>query len=188
MDALILVVVAGCALAGGVWGVIRLGAWIVALVVALAGGRWAGPPVASLLAGGDTPSPWLSAAGVALAAASAAGLVLLAGHGLRQGAAKAHLGCVDRLAGALAAGGVALALTAVLLALAGESGYHPASTWAQRLQQAGRGILVLPNRRAVEAPGDRRADYWSRSNPAPNAMPSNATKNGQQPQNVGPSW
>ncbi len=152
VDVLILVVVGGCALAGGFTGVIRLGAWIMALVGAVAAGRWAGPATAQLLAGGDAPSPWLKAAGVALVAATAAGLVLLAGRGLRHGAARLHLGWLDRLAGALAAGGVALALTAVLLALAAQSGYHPPSPWAQRLQEAGRGLLVLPQRGAEETP------------------------------------
>lgn len=152
MDVLILVIVAGCALAGGFWGAVRLGAGVVALVVAVAAGRWAGPSAASLLAGGDAPSPWLTAAGVALAAMAAGGLVLLAGRGLRQGLTKAHLGCTDRFAGALAAAGAALALSAVLLALAGESGYHPASPWSQRLQQAGGDLLALPNERAEDAP------------------------------------
>lgn len=152
VDVLILVVVAGCALAGGFWGIIRLGAGVVALVVAVAAGRWAGPSAAALLAGGGTPSPGLSAAGVALAATTAGGLVLLAGRGLRLGLEKARLGCVDRAAGALAAAGAALALIAVLLALAGESGYRPASPWAQRLQQIGRDIMVLPQARIEEPP------------------------------------
>ncbi len=151
VDILILVIVAGCALAGGFWGAVRLGAGVVALVVAVAAGRWAGPSAASLLAGGDAPSPWLTAGGMALAAMAAGGLVLLAGRGLRQGLTKAHLGCVDRLAGALAAAAAALALSAVLLALAGESGYHPAAPLSQRLQQVGRDILFLPHERAEEA-------------------------------------
>ena len=151
MDVLILVTAAGCALAGAFWGAVRLGAAVVALVVGVAAGRWAGPPAAALLAAGGTPSPWLKATGVALVAVVGGGLVLLAGRGLWQGLTKVHLGCVDRLLGALATAAIALALSAVLLALAGESGYRPTTPWSERLQHAGRVLLVLPEKRAEES-------------------------------------
>lgn len=152
VDVLILIVVLGCALAGGFWGVVRLSAWVVAMAAAVGAGRWAGPPAARLLAGGDVPSTWVTAAGVALAAGAAVGLVLVAGRGVRQALAKSRLGCVDRIAGALAASGTALALSAVLLALAGESGFHPTSPWSQRLQQLGRDLLVLHQDQAEQSP------------------------------------
>lgn len=148
MDFFIAVVVLGCALAGGFWGAVRLSAWIVALAAAGFAGRWAGPAAASLLTSGSDPPLWARIAGVTLVAAVAAGLVLVAGRGLRHGLEKARLGCADRFVGALAAGSTALALAALLLALAGESGYSPQSRGAQRLQQVGRDALKLHHYRA----------------------------------------
>lgn len=144
-------------MAGAFWGAVRLSAAVVALAVGVAAARWAGPPAAALLAAGDTPSPWLTAAGVALVAVAAGGLVLLAGRGVRQGLKKVRLRWVDRLLGALATAAISLALSAVLLALAGESGYRPATPWAQRLQHAGSALLVLPQEPAEEAPSRGRA-------------------------------
>lgn len=143
VDILIAVVVFGCALAGGFLGAVRLGAWALALAAAGLAGRWAGPAAAALLAGGGDPSPWAKAGGVALVAASTAVLVLVAGRGLRLGLETIRLGWVDRLGGSLVAGGTALALTALLLALAGEGGYSPRSGGAQHLQQVGRQVLML---------------------------------------------
>lgn len=143
MDLLILVVVLGCALAGAFAGLVRLAAWLVAVVAAVGAGRWAGPAAAALMAGNSAPSPWLIAGGAVVTGAIAGGLVLLAGRGLRQALKKVHLGCLDAAAGGLAAGATALALAAVLLALAGQSGYRPAGSYAQRLQDLGRDLLVL---------------------------------------------
>jgi len=143
VDIVIAVVVLGCALAGGFLGAVRLGAWILALTAAGFAGRWAGPAAATLLAGGGDPSPAAKAGGAVLAAASAAVLVLVAGRGLRLGLEKIRLGWADRLGGALVAGVMALALTAMLLALAGEGGFSPHSSGAQRLQQVGRQVLML---------------------------------------------
>ncbi len=149
VDILIAVVVIGCALAGGFWGAVRLAAWIFALAAAGFAGRWAGPATAALVAGGGDPPPGAKAGGAVLAAASAAVVVLIAGRGLRLGLEKIRLGWVDRLGGALVAGGAALALTALLLALAGERGYSPPASGAQRLQQVGRQVLMLQQENVI---------------------------------------
>lgn len=143
MDLFLLVIVLGCALAGGFAGATRLVAWILAVGAAVAAGRWAGPSAAALLAGEGSPSWWLIAASVVVTSFAAAGLVWVAGRGLRRALEAMHLGCLDRAAGSLAAAATALALTAVLLALAGESGYRPDSPWAAQLQELGRTLLLL---------------------------------------------
>lgn len=143
MDLVIAIVILGCTLAGGFVGAVRLSAWVLALTAAGFAGRWAGPPAAALLAGGGDPSPWAKAGGLALVAASTAVLVLVAGRGLRLGLEKIRLGWADRLGGALVAGLMALALTAMLLALAGEGGYSPRARGAQRLQLVGRQVLMM---------------------------------------------
>jgi uncharacterized membrane protein required for colicin V production len=166
VDVLLAVVVVGCALAGAFWGAVRMAAGLAAAVAAVAAGRFAGAPAARLLTSAPQPGAGAHLAGVALVAIVAAGVVLLAGRGLRRGLVAVHLSCLDRLAGAVLAGVLAVVVLAALLGLAAQGGYEPRGAWSARLAHTGLEGLALQRQRSSSTPS---------STPAP------ATSNGQHP-------
>jgi len=167
MDAVILILVCGCAAVGLFWGAVRIASYVAAPLAALAAGRWAGPAAAELISGGTAPgfgAKVLSTAGVALLAAA---VVLLAGLGLRRAFTALHISWIDRLVGMLLAGGGAALVMALLLGLAAAKGHPPTDVLASRLAHAGESILALhplPN-----------------SSASPSSTPSTPTRSGQHP-------
>ncbi|HUK11814.1 MAG TPA: CvpA family protein [Thermoanaerobaculaceae bacterium] len=167
LDPIILLVVAGCAIAGLVSGAIRLVTWIAAVVAAVVAGHWAGPGAASLLLNEPAPGD-----GARLAVSLAVGLVAallvwFAGLGLRRGLAAVHLGCLDRIVGMTLAAATATALLALLLGLAALGGHPPTSPLAARLAAAARPALE-PHSSLI-------------SNAIPTSRPTIPTNSGQHP-------
>jgi uncharacterized membrane protein required for colicin V production len=167
MDVVILVVVCGCAIVGLWWGVVRMAAWVLAVIAALAAGRWAGPAAADLIAGGGAPGSGTRLFATAVAALLAAVLVLLAGLGIRRALKALHLSWLDRLAGMVIGGGGAALILALLLALAASRGHQPAGVWAARLTHAGERVLGLHSLPSSSA--------------TPSSTPSTPTSSGQHP-------
>jgi len=166
MDVVLVVVCACCALAGMFWGAVRITATALAAVGAVVAVRFAAPPAAVLVAGGE-PGPAarvIAAVGVALLAA---GLVLLAGRGLRKGLEAVRLGWLDRILGGAVAAAAALLVATLLLALAAAGGHPPRGRWAGALAAFGQTALELHSRPSSSA--------------APSSTPSTPTNSGQQP-------
>ncbi len=167
VDLVVVLVVAGCAVAGAIAGAIRMATLAAAVVAAVLAGRWAGPPAVRLLSGAPEPGRGEQVLAVAAVAILAAVLVWLAGLGLRRGMRALHLGWVDRVAGLAAGGGAAVAVLALLLGLAALGGHRPSSPWASRLADAGAGLLAAQKNSARSA--------------SPSSTPSAPTSRGQQP-------
>ncbi|MGE5237138.1 MAG: CvpA family protein [Acidobacteriota bacterium] len=143
MDVIIGLVIAGCAIAGALWGAIRLASIALALAAAVLAGRLLGPMMTPLVASlGDFHGQQRLLATVA-AALVAAAVVLIAGRGLRKGLEALHLSCLDRIAGALVGGGGAALLLAIGLAVAAGAGKVPDTPWALGLAGAGKVLLAL---------------------------------------------
>lgn len=141
MDIAILLIIVGCALAGVVWGAVKIASVAVALTAAIIAGRFAGGPIAQLIAKGPQPDSGehaLATIGVGLVAFI---LVALAGRGLRRALQALHMTWLDRIAGAFVAGGGAAVTIAVLLAFASQGGWNPPTPWALALAGVGRTAL-----------------------------------------------
>lgn len=162
-----MVVAAGCAVLGGVWGVVRMVSTVGALVGGVLAGRIAGPPLA-IWAFGPT-APLLPKVLASLVAGGLAFfLLLLAGTGVRKLLERVHLSLVDRLLGAGLAAALALFLTAVLLALAAAGGFAAHGGLSEKLTAAG---------------GEFLAAYRPSSNSAkPKSNPTKPTSKGQHPE------
>jgi uncharacterized membrane protein required for colicin V production len=143
VDVFVLLVVCGCAVAGMIWGALRMATLVAAVAAAVLAGRWAGPAAAQLFASTPEPTSGERAAAVAVVAIVAAVLVWLAGLGLRRGVKALHLGWVDRIAGLAIGAAAAVLILALLLGLAALGGHPPSSPWASRLSQAGQTFLAL---------------------------------------------
>lgn len=167
MDVVILLVIAGCAILGMVWGALRMAAACAAVAAAVLASRWGGPAAARLFTGHAEPTSHERMVAVAAVAIVAALLVWLAGMGLRRGLTALHLGFLDRLAGLLLGAAAAVVVLAVLLGLAALGGRPPSSPWASRLSQAGVTWLALQK--------------FSTSNAIPSNTPRIPTSKGQQP-------
>ncbi len=172
MDAVILIVVCGCAAVGLFWGAVRIASYVAAAVAAIAAGRWAGPAAADLISGGAPPSLGTRVLGTAGVALLASAMVMLAGVGLRRALAALRLRWLDRLVGMLVAGGGAALVLALLLGLAAANGHPASGVWASRLANAGESLL------SVHRPRNSSA--------IPSSTPSTPTSSGQQP-NCGPT-
>jgi len=166
VDALLVIVCFCCAIAGMFWGAVRMTATVLAAVGAVVAVRFAGPPAAMLLAGGE-PGTMTRVVAAALVAVLTAGLVLLAGRGLRKGLEAIKLGWLDRIVGGLLAAAVALVISTLLLALAAAGGYGPQGRWSRGLAVFGQTALELQSRPTSSA--------------SPSSTPSTPTTNGQQP-------
>jgi uncharacterized membrane protein required for colicin V production len=167
MDAIVVIVIVGCAIVGLWWGALRMATLVAAVVAATLAARWVAPGAADLLLGGPAEHGHITAlvtAGVALGAAL---LVWIAGVGLRRGMSALHLSWLDRLVGFALGGGAAAVVLAVALALAARSGHVPASPIAQWLAEAGRTAVAVQS--------------FSASRSTPTNTPSTATRSGQQP-------
>ena len=167
MDVLIVVVACGCAVLGAWGGGLRMASTVVAVIAGILAGRWAGPPAVALFAKGSSAQPAARILATVIVGIVAAGVVLLAGRGLRKGMETLRLGWVDRLGGLLLGGAAALAIMALLLGLAALGGHPPATPWATWLSQMGQGALAVQG--------------LSNSNARPSSSPSTPTKSGQQP-------
>lgn len=165
MDVIVLLVVVGCAVAGLIWGALRMVTAVAAVAAAILAGRLVGPAAAALLPAMDGGHERIL--GTVLAAAVAVVLVLVAGRGLRRGLEALKLGWIDRVAGGVLAAGGAVAVLAVLLALAAAGGNAPSSPWALGLAGAGQAMLALHGPPASSA--------------RPSSSPPSATSKGQQP-------
>lgn len=167
MDILVLIMVLGVGILGAFWGLLR----ILSLILAIAGaaflGRWAGPPLAEAIFSPAATSFQKLLASAAVGAV-AAGLLLLAGMGIRRLLQSVHLGFLDRLLGALATMGFALFLASLLLGLAAMGGFQIHGRLSSQLAQFGRGVLAVYK--------------LSKSSQSPNNSPSRPTNNGQQPE------
>jgi uncharacterized membrane protein required for colicin V production len=167
MDLFALLVIAGCAILGLVWGALRMATAGAAVAAAVLAGRWGGPAAARLFTGHAEPSSHERMAAVAAVALVAAALVWLAGLGLRRGVRALHLGFLDRLAGLVLGAAAAIVVLAVLLGLAALGGRPPSSPWASRLSQVGVTWLALQK--------------LSTSSTIPSNTPRIPTSRGQQP-------
>jgi uncharacterized membrane protein required for colicin V production len=168
VDLFILLVIAGRAAIGMVWGAVRMAAGVAAVAAGVLAARWAGPAAAALLTGGRTPTANGRLAATAAVALAAVLVVWLAGKGLRRGVRALHLGFLDRLAGGVLGAAGAVVVLAVLLGLAAMGGRPPSTPWAGRLAQAGQAWLAL-----------QKLSY---SSAMPSSTPSTPTSRGQQPQ------
>jgi uncharacterized membrane protein required for colicin V production len=171
VDIALVVIGISCFIAGLFWGAVRIVSVVLACVAAVLAGRWAGPPLVLLLASGAQPSITLRIVAVAGVAVVAAGLVLVAGRGLRKGLEALRLTWLDRLAGGILSTAVAFLATAFLLGLAAAGGHPPGSPLARELAAFGQTILSLqtrPNSRAM-----------------PSTTPPRPTSKGQQPERSG---
>ncbi len=167
MDALVLVVAAGCGVLGGFWGLVRMVAAVGAVVGGVLVGRVAGPALAAW-AFGPSASAGHNVLASLLAGALACFLLLLAGAGMRKLLARLHLSLVDRLFGAAVAAALALALSAVLLALASAGGFAAHGAVSEKLASLGGNFL-----KAYRPPT---------SSAKPNNNPAKPTSKGQQPE------
>jgi uncharacterized membrane protein required for colicin V production len=167
MDVVLLLVILGCALAGAWWGALRIATALVALAASILAGRFAGPVLADLLAGGRTPDASVRVGIIVGVGIVVALLVLLAGRGLRKGVVALHLSWLDRLGGMVLAGAGALALVAVLLVLAAVGGHRVTSPLASRVTAFAQGFLAVQS--------------LSYSNSSPSKTPTPPTSKGQQP-------
>jgi uncharacterized membrane protein required for colicin V production len=167
MDLFVLLVVCGCAVAGAIWGALRMATLVAAIAAAVLAGRWAGPAAAQLFASTPGPTAGQHAFAVAAVAIVAVVLVWLAGTGLRRGVKALHLGWVDRIAGLAVGAAAAVLILAILFGLAALGGHPPSSPWASRLSQAGQTFLALQKISARSA--------------IPSSTPSTPTRSGQQP-------
>jgi len=167
VDVVILLVIAGCAILGMVWGALRMAAACAAVTAAVLAGRWGGPAAAHLFSGHAEPTSHERMLAVAAVAILAALLVWLAGMGLRRGITALHLGFLDRIAGLVLGAAAAAVVLAALLGLAALGGHPPTSPWASRLSQAGVTWLALQK--------------LSTSSAIPNSTPRIPTSKGQQP-------
>ncbi|MCJ7442902.1 MAG: CvpA family protein [Thermoanaerobaculaceae bacterium] len=165
MDVFVLLVVCGCAVAGMIWGALRMATLVAAVAAAVLAGRWAGPAAAQLFASTPEATSGERAAAVAVVAIVAAVLVWLAGLGLRRGVKALHLGWVDRIAGLAIGAAAAVLILALLLGLAALGGHPSSSPWASRLSQAGQTFLALQKISARSA--------------IPSSTPSTPTRSGQ---------
>lgn len=167
MDALILVVAAGCAVLGGLWGLVRMVAAVGAVVAGVLVGRVVGPALA-VWAFGPTAALTPRVMASLVAGVLAFLLLLLAGAGIRKLLERAHLSLLDRLLGAALAAALALSVSAVLLALAAAGGFAAHGTVSEKLTSLGGAFL---------------AAYRPSSNSAkPTNNPTKPTSNGQQPE------
>ncbi|HVN77127.1 MAG TPA: CvpA family protein [Thermoanaerobaculaceae bacterium] len=166
MDAVIVLVVAGCAVLGTVWGAVRLATLVAAVAAGILAGRWAGP-VAAQLAGTASRGGSARMVTIAAVALAAALLVWLAGKGIRRALKALHLGWADRAAGLAIGAAAAILVLALLFGLAATGGHAPSSPWAARLAQAGQTFLAVQNLSASKA--------------SPSNTPRTPTSSGQQP-------
>lgn len=167
MDAVLGLVVFGCAITGLIWGALKMATFVVAAAGGIAAARFVAPTALVLIAPAQAASPGaevLAALAVALLTAT---LVLIAGRGLRRGVEFLRLGWLDRLGGAALAALGAVAVLAVLLALAERGGMPASSPWAIRLSELGQ---------TWAGPQQART-----SKPSPNKTPETATTSVQQP-------
>ncbi len=167
MDLFVLLVIAGCAILGLIWGALKMGAAGAALAAAILAGRWVGPVAAQLFTHQAVPGSHERLAGAFVAGIVAAVLVWLAGLGLRRGVKALHLGFLDRLGGLALGGAAAVVLLALLFGLAALGGHPPSSPWASRLSQAGLTWLAVQK--------------FSASSSSPSSAPRTPTSKGQQP-------
>ena len=167
MDAVIFVVVGGCAVLGMAWGAVRMVSLIAAVAAGVLAARWAGPGAAQLLAGSSPPGGSGRMLATAVVSLAAVILVWLAGKGLRRALQALHLGWLDRIAGMAAGAGAAALVLALLLGLAAIGGHGPSSPWAARLAEAGRTFLAVQS--------------FSASKASPSNTPSSPTSSGQHP-------
>ncbi|HPC81974.1 MAG TPA: CvpA family protein [Thermoanaerobaculaceae bacterium] len=167
MDIVLVILIAGCALAGLWWGALRLAAALAAAVAAVAAGRWVAPAAAAVVAGGAAPGPGLRVAAIALSALVAAVVVFVAARGLRKALEALRLGWLDRLAGMLAAGGLSAVVLGLLLALAAMGGHPASSPCAVFLSRVGQTLLAVHSLPA--------------SKTSPSSSPATPTSSGQQP-------
>ncbi len=166
MDLVILLVVAGCAVLGMIWGALRLATVVAAVGAGVLAGRWAGPAAADL-AGASTRSGSGRVLAIAAVALAAAILVWLAGKGLRRALKALHLGWADRVAGLLVGAAAAVVVLALLFGLAAAGGHAPSTPWAARLAEAGQTFLAVQN--------------FSASRAIPSSTPRTPTSSGQHP-------
>ncbi|MCX7894810.1 MAG: CvpA family protein [Thermoanaerobaculum sp.] len=167
MDWVLVAVALGCAILGAFWGLVRMLALALAGASALLLGRLAGPPLAHW-AFGTPPTGWTTILASLLSGLVVFALVLLAGLGLRKLLDRLHLTFLDRLLGALTAGGLALAASGILLGLAYRGGatfdgpvVAPLARWGDQLL-------------AAYKPATRSAN--------PNSNPKTPISKGQQPE------
>jgi uncharacterized membrane protein required for colicin V production len=152
MDVIIVLVAAGLALLGAFWGALRIASNVLAVLAGIVVGRWAGPPAAGMIAGLFHSPAAERIAATALVALVAAGLVMLAGRGLRRGVDSLHLGWLDRGIGLLIGGAAGLALVAALLGLAAFGGHTPTTPLAGRLSEIGQAALAVEKLSLGSAP------------------------------------
>lgn len=167
MDIALVIIVVGCALAGLWWGALRLVAGLAAVVAAVAAGRWVAPAAAMLAGGGAPPSPGLRVGAIVVCALLAAVVVFVAARGLRKALEALRLGWLDRLAGMVAAGGLAAVVLGLLLALAAVGGRPVSSPFGTFLSSAGQTLLAVHTMPASKA--------------SPSSSPATPTSKGQQP-------
>jgi len=166
MDAVILSVTLGLALLGAFWGFLRILSLVLALLGGVLLGRFAGPPLANLLFP-SPPSSGQQLLASALAGALACGLLLLAAMGLRRLLEALHLRLMDRLLGAVATAGMALALSALLLGLAAQGGLQPQGALSEKLAAFGQAFFQVYKE--------------TKRSQIPQSNPKNPTNKGQQP-------
>jgi|GEM_PF-1716557 len=166
MDVVILSVVAGAAVLGALWGLVRMVTVLVAIAGAFFVGRLAGPPLAALL---FSPAPGSAQNVLAsvLAGALAGAALFASGTGIRKLLEGLRLALLDRLLGALGTAGATLFLASLLLALMASGGWKPEGSITPKLTQVGEGFLSA-----------YKAFAKSRS---PQTTPNKPTKSGQQP-------
>lgn len=152
MDVIIVLVAAGVALLGAFWGALRIASTVLAVVAGIVAGRWAGPPAAGLIAGLFHSAGAERIGATAVVALIAAGIVMLAGRGLRHGVESLHLGWLDRIGGMLIGAAAGLALLAALLGLAAFGGHPPTTPIASRLSQIGQAALAVQKLSMSSAP------------------------------------
>lgn len=162
----LLLVAAGLAILGGIWGLVRMAATAAALAGGILAGRLAGPTLAVWAFGAASGVGYRVAASL-LAGGAAFALLLLAGAGLRKLLERLHLSLVDRLLGAAVAASLSLGVSALLLAFAAGSGYTPTGRLATELTSLGQRFLA-----AYNPPS---------SNAKPSSNPAKPTRSGQHP-------